>query len=133
MTKSNLDKVFKSSQNFEKEGIWLEVSSGVSFLIRRFGGYNASKVKASLAKHYKPYARLIENGSLPEAKETEIMTRVFVESSMVDWKGIEIDGKDTPFSVDAAIQLLTSLPDLSDTLLAYASDSKNYREDLGNS
>lgn len=131
--KSNLDKIFKSDKGLEKDGVWFSYTETTSFLIRRFGGFNATKVKAALARYYKPYARLIEMGTLPEEKEKEIMVKVFVESSIVSWKGVEIDGKEVEFSVDAAVKLLTHLPELSESLLEYASDSKNYREDLGNS
>lgn len=131
--KSNLDNIFKSDKDLEKDGVWFSVSETTSFLIRRFGGFNSSKVKAALAKYYKPYARLIEMGTLPEEKEKEIMVKVFVESSIIDWKGVEIDGKEVEFSIDAAVKLMTALPELSETLLSHASDTKNYREDLGNS
>lgn len=131
--KSNLDKIFKSDKGLEKDGVWFSYTETTSFLIRRFGGFNSTKVKAALAKYYKPYARLIEMGTIPEEKEKEIMVKVFVESSIVSWKGIEIDGKEVEFSVDAAVKLLIHLPELSESLLEYASDSKNYREDLGNS
>ena len=130
--KSNLDKLFKNDESLEGNGIWLNLSEESGFLVRRFGGYNSQKVKAALAKHYKPYARLIDNGTLDPLKEKEITTRVFVESCVIDWKGIEIDGKEVPFSQDVAINFLLKLPELLETLVSYASDSKNYREDLGN-
>jgi hypothetical protein len=130
--KTNLDKAFKNNDGLEKDGIWMEISEGVGFLVGRFGGFNSPKIKTALAKHYKPYARQVENGTLSSEKEREISTKVFVESCVIGWKGIEIDGKIAEFSKEAAIQLLTSLPELNDALVQYATDTKNYREDLGN-
>jgi hypothetical protein len=131
--KTNLDTLFKTSDSMETSGIWMTISDDVGFLVKRFGGYNSPKVKAATAKYYKPYARLIENGTLAMEKEKEIMTKIFVESSLMDWKGVEIDGKLTPFSKEVAVEFLLSLPELAESLISYASDSKNYKEDLGNS
>lgn len=130
---SNLDKFFKNDENLESGGIWMEVDEGVKFLVKRFGGFNSSQVKSALAKHYKPYARQVELGTLPLKKEREIQNRVFVESCLLDWKGIVLDGKEAPFNKEDAVKLLTQLPELSDALVTYASDAKNYKEDLGNS
>ena len=131
--KTNLDSLFKTNETIEQEGIWFEVATGVAFLIKRFGGYNSPKIKAALTKYYKPYARQIENGTMDQAKEKEIMVKVFVESCVLDWKGIEIDGVATPFSTAECVKLLVALPEMSDLLIQYATDYKNYKDDLGNS
>ena len=130
--KSNLDSFFKTNELAEKEGNWFLITDTAGFLIRRFGGYNSPNVKMAMAKYHKPYARQIQAGTFSDEKQIEIMTKVFVESSIVDWKGIEIEGKDTPFSKEACTELLISLPDLAETLLQYASESNNFKEDLGN-
>ena len=131
--KTNLDKLFKNNESLEQNGIWMMLSEESGFLVRRFGGFNSAKIKAALAKHYKPFARLVESGSLDPKKEKEITLKVFCEACLMDWKGIEIDDKPVPFSQEKAVEFLLALPELADTLIAYASDSKNYREDLGNS
>lgn len=131
--KTNLDGLFKTSESIETNGIWMTISDDIGFLVKRFGGYNSPKVKAATSKFYKPYARLIENGTLPIEKEKEIMTKIFVDASLIDWKGIEIDGVITPFSKEVAIKFLLELPELAESLISYASDTKNYKEDLGNS
>ncbi len=134
--KSNLDSIFKTNKSLESEGIWLDISEEVGFKVKRFGGYNSSEVKLALSKLYKPYAKMIENNALSESKEREINVRVFVESTMTDWKGVEIDGKIADFSIENAVKLLLGLPDLFDTLVKHASDYSNYKEeykqDLGN-
>lgn len=131
--KSNLDSLFKNDKGLEENGIWFEIKEGVGFKIKRFGGFNSQAIKAALAKHYKPYAKMIEAGTFPVDKEREITLKVFCNACITDWKGIEIDGKVAEFSQDACLALLVSLPELADSLVKYASDSQNYREDLGNS
>lgn len=131
--KTNLDKVFKNDSKSENDGIWFNVNEQTGFLVRRFGGFNSPKIKPALAKYYKPYARQVEAGTLSAEKENEIITRVFVEACLIDWRGVEIDGKETPFEKELAVKFFCSLPELAETIIGYSQDSKNYREDLGNS
>lgn len=130
--KTNLDKFYKTSKKIEQEGIWFKISDEIGFLIKRFGGFNAPEVKASMAKYYRPYAKQIEMNTLSPDKEREVLTRAFVEAVVLDWKGIEIDGKPTPFSKDVAVNFFLGLPDLLETLTSYATNAENFREDLGN-
>lgn len=131
--KTNLDSLFKNDKGLEENGIWFEIQEGVGFKIKRFGGFNSQSIKSALAKHYKPYAKMIESGTFPLDKEREITLKVFSNACITDWKGIEIDGKLAEFSQEACLNLLMSLPELADALVKYASDSQNYREELGNS
>ncbi len=131
--KTNLDQFFKSDKASESEGVWFDISDTTGFLVKRFGGYNSTEVKAKLAKYYKPYAKLVELGTLDENKEKEIMIRVFVESCLMDWKGVEIDGVEAKFEKELAIKFLLELPALADTLIEHATNFKNYRADVGNS
>lgn len=131
LMKTNLD-MFKNDSVCEEQGIEFEVRPGVSFILRRFGGKNANKVKQSLAKHYKPYARLLESGKMEENEEKKIMIKVFVESCLVSWKGIEADGKELECNLENAVKLFMELPELFDLLYKHANDTENYREDLGN-
>lgn len=137
--KSNLDTLFKTDKNLEKDGIWFEISTGVRFLLKRFGGANDPALKPLFATHYKPYARQIELGTLSADKEREIMTTIFIKASLVKWEGVEFDGATADCTFENAQKLFKELPDLVDLLSQLASDSKNYkeavaaREELGNS
>ena len=131
--KSNLDKFYKTNSIAETEGIWFNVGDDVRFRIKRFGGMNSQKVKAVSAKYFKPYSKLIQKGALPEEKEREIMVKTFVESSVVDWENVEIDGELVEYSHEACIKLLLGLSDLTDALIEYASTFDSFKEDMGNS
>lgn len=131
--KSNLDKKFKNDVQLEENGIWLDVSPEVSFLVRRVGGKNAKRVGEVTARIYKPFSKQVASGTLSEEKDDELYLRAFIESCLADWKGVEIDGKLVDFDFETAYRLLKELPELSNTLQRHAADSKNYREDLGNS
>ncbi len=130
---SNLNAIFKTDKRMEMDGIWFEVLPGVKFRLKRFGGWNSEKLKPLYATHYKPFARQIETGNFPADKEKEIMTTIFIRACLVEWEGVEIDGVKAECNLENSLKLFTNLPDLLETLTAYCQDSKNFREDLGNS
>lgn len=129
--KSNLDKHFKQDSSQEKDGIWFELDGGIRFRLRRFGGSN-TELKKAMVRHYKPKARLIEKGLLSEAEERSIVAKSFISACMIDWEGVEVDGELVPYSFDVAVELFKGLPELLETLMEYAQDSENYREEVGN-
>lgn len=131
--KTNLDSLFKSNSSLETEGVIFEINDTTSFHVRRFGGKNATRVKAAMAKYYKPYARQVELGQLSPDKEHEILVNAFVDACMIDWKGVEIDGKESDYSPEAAKELFNGLPELFAALHEYASSFDSFKEDLGNS
>lgn len=131
--KSNLDSLFKMNQSLETGGVWFTVSADVSFCLRRFGGGNAKKVEAAMAKYHKPHIRLLQAKALPKEKEDEILAKVFVESCFVDWTGVQIDGAEVPFTFENGVKLLTSLPELFEALFKYCNETESFKEELGNS
>lgn len=130
---TNLDGLFKTNSNLEKDGIWYDVGP-CSFLIRRFGGSNASKVKQAMAKYYKPHARKFETDSIDPEESSKIMAKVFVESCLVTWKGVtDTNGEEIPYSAEKAVALFTSLPELFNVLFTGTQDYQSFKEELGNS
>ncbi len=130
--KTNLDKVFKTNESLEENGVWYAVSDETQFLVRRMSRANP-RGKAAVAKYFTPFASQVAAGTLDPKKERSLMIRIFIDVCMVDWKGVEIDGKEVEYSPEVAFEFFTALPDLCDTLRAHAEDSKNYRVELGNS
>ena len=134
--KSNLDSMYQTDDASEKEGVWFQVDKGVRFMLKRFGGKNSSEYKKAMAKHFKPWAGMIQKGIMADNDEALIMNKIFVDVSFVTWEGVVIDDKEVPYSKEAAISLLTRLPDLAEDLIKYATDVAHFkapREDLGNS
>lgn len=136
--KTNLDKVFKTSTDKEKEGIWFPVNDEVSFRIRRMFGSNARRNAEISSKYYGPYASQIKLKTLSEEKQDELALKIFIESTIIDWKGIKTEDengeeKDFPFTMENAVQLFESMPDLREAIMEASMDAKNFKEDLGNS
>lgn len=134
--KSNLDKMYKTDKELEMQGVWFEQAPGVKFLCKRMGGKNQAALKAAHLKYYKPHARQIQKGILSEEKEKQIMTRVFIDTCLLDWSGVEINGELKDYDKETAYELLVTLPELVSDLTECAGMAESYleeREDLGNS
>ncbi len=130
--KSNLDQFFKTNEAFEKDGVWFDIAKDVGFRCKPFKPSNP-QVKAAFAAHYKPYALQIEKGTLSQEIEREIQIKMFVQSCLVDWRGVEIDGQPAPFDKKVATEFLMGLPELFDTLWRQCQDHKNYQDEVGES
>lgn len=131
--KTNLDKLFKTDATLERDGVDFALDDKTSFRVRRFNSQNP-RVKAAMASYYKPYARQVELGTLPQEKSSEITMKLFIDVCLASWEGVE-DEKGNPIECnkDNALKLFKALPDLFETLWKYANDFANYKEDLGNS
>lgn len=131
--KTNLDKLFKTNSTLERDGVDFALDDKTSFKIRRFNLQNP-RVKAAMASYYKPYARQVELGTLPQEKSTEITMKLFIEVCLASWEGVENEkGEPIECNPENALKLFKSLPDLFETLWKHANDFANYKEDLGNS
>lgn len=134
--KTNLDVFYKADESLEKSGVWFKLNEKTAFLVKPVNLQNHQYRRAH-AIHFKPFKRQIEAGTLDPKKEQEILAKLFVEACLVDWKGVVIDGADTKFSKDIALEFFAHLPELFQTLVDYASDHKNYLEqvdeEVGNS
>lgn len=130
--KTNLDAMWKASEEHETEGIWLEVSKDTAFRVKRFGGRNDVAIAKKIAELQKPYASQIRMGTLDLYTQKKINVVVFVETSVVDWRGVQVDGEEIPFSKEKCVELFLELPDLFNSILSYAENKDNYLEELGN-
>lgn len=130
--KSNFDAQFKTDEQYETEGIWIEYPNKAEIKIRRFGGSNSQKVRSIAAENFKPYSRQIEMNTLDEKTDKKITVTTFVKGCVVDWKNVFINDVETPYSEQAAIDLLISLPELYEHLLKESQKLDNFKVHLGN-
>ena len=130
--KTNLDSLFGTNLDNEKDGIWFDISEDTGFRLRRFGGNNERKVKEALAQYHAPYSRQFENKTIHSDKEKEILVKVFCHACVVDWKGIESEGSELECSFENSVKLFTKLPELFTTLYEYSNDLTSFRDSMGN-
>lgn len=139
----SLYNLFKTDEDLEKEGIWIqygEASNGqqIGFKIARAGGQNTAFAKA-LEKATKPYRKAIQTGMLDDKTADSIYKQVFIDTVVLDWKNVEnSDGEILKFNKENAIKLFSDLPELFADLREQAGNVSLFRaevrnKDLGNS
>lgn len=83
------------------------------------------------AKYSKPYRKLIDVDRLPPDKDREIVVNTFVECCLTGWDGITSEGKEVPYSVEAARDLLIQSPTTFYSLTTEAQDLDTFKPSAG--
>lgn len=125
---------YQTDKGAESTGVWID-DSGASFKLARMGGAN-TKFQRAMTAAMKPYMREIQLGVIDDAALEPILRKVFIDTILVDWKGVtgpsnpetpDVEGDPIPFSADAAVQLFADLPDLYSRLRTEAQSYANFR------
>lgn len=126
---------FKSDENVEKDGLFLEYgdnSHGQPMRIRiaRAGGSNVQFGK-SFERHSKPYKRLLQIGQMEEEQNRRLMLNVYLDAVIKGWENVEDrEGNPLPFSRVNAETILTDLPDLFQDIMVQAGNAALFRETI---
>lgn len=113
----NLYEQFQTDKTLEKEGIFLEYGTNskgkpIRFRIARAGGANVKFAKR-LEAELKPFNYQLKNGSLDPELGNKLLRKVFAETVVLGWEGVEDEnGQDMPFNAENCVKLFTDLPDL---------------------
>lgn len=117
----NLYKQFKTDENLEEQGIWVDFEGGVSIRIRRLSSQASVDARSEASK---PYTTQIRRGALPDEVAEKIAIQQLARGVVADWKGIQKrledeagkpvldeDGKvqwvDIPYTAEAAVEILS--------------------------
>ena len=139
----SLYKLFKTNENLETDGIWLEYGQTadgkpIRIKIARAGGHNVAFSKA-LEKATRPYKKAIQTGMLDNKTADRLYKEVFAETVVLDWINVEgPDGQPMDFNKENVLKLFEDLPDLFVDLREQAGTVALFRDevreaDLGNS
>ena len=113
---------FETSEKAELEdGIMIEIpGSGAQFWCKRAGGANVEFTKFVERENRKYRAA---NKSLDTESGEDILRNGLAHHVLFDWKNVtDRNGKEIKFSPEAAIKLLTDLPDLIMVIYGQASN-----------
>jgi len=104
----DIKKEYGTDEKKEVEGVWETLGEGCKVLVARTGNPKYEKVYNRITK---PYRQQIKRDSLSEEKARDITIQLIAESVLLDWQGIEEDGKPVKYSKKEAIRLLTKYKD----------------------
>lgn len=100
-------------------GTWTPIMGG-QFLIARAGNENYLAAEERNGKR----------SATTPAERWHSLYKSIAEGILLDWRDVEDrDGKPIPYSVDAAIDVLTDNPDLVNAIMAEANNYENFRRD----
>jgi len=131
---SALSKIFKTNENLEKSGIWLDYGENddgdkMRVKIARAGGQN-KKFSKALEYATRPYRAAIQNNSLPDNVAERIYLEVFVDTVLLGWENIpDDDGKIIPYERSAVIAQLKALPEWFQDIKEQAGNMSLFREE----
>lgn len=129
--KTNLDSLYMLDEDLTEGGVWFRITDTIRFRVAHFDA-DTQRVRKVAMRVAGPHKHSIRLNTLSDDVAMDINVRTFVESCVLDWEGIEIDGEAVPFSKEDCIKLLKKRVKLFRDLEEYASSMVHYREELGN-
>ena len=119
---------FETDRDAEVGGQWVRgIREGMDVRVARWGNERYRKMFNRLIK---PVRQQFDRGLLSEDSITEITTQCMAEAILLDWEGsafVGRDGEPLKYSRDAALKLLTDLPDFRDEVIALSRESETFR------
>jgi predicted glycosyl hydrolase (DUF1957 family) len=114
------------NKDLEEQGTWMDYDEGVRFLVAR---KNNSKYKGFISKKYRENERLVSNLAHTD-KADKVSEQIMLEATatylLLDWQGLESDGKALPYSKAVAMEVLDAHDELREAIEEYASVRDNY-------
>lgn len=118
-------KKFRTDTSLEDAGVWIEIGEGFAVKIGRLGNKRHSQCYRE--KTSPPgIRRAIEAGNLSVEESQRIQIETLAESIIYDWRGLQEDGKEIPFSIEKAKELLT-VKDFRGLIHELAAEQSHFR------
>jgi polyhydroxyalkanoate synthesis regulator phasin len=110
----------------EEDGEWVDYGDGVKVKVARWGNQSFMKRMEALQK---PHRYMIDRGSLPPETDKKIVDTLIAEAIIIDWEGVELDGKKLPHTIDNALTVLAreDLKDFRRDIVTAAQAVETYR------
>ena len=121
---ADVKKLFGTDSEKEQEGVWHEMGEGLEMRIARIGNPKYQKRFQALSK---PHRRAIRRGTLADEVAEKLMVQCLSETIVLDWKGLEEDGVEIPYSVENAVRLLMDYPELRNYVNDIANELEGYQ------
>jgi len=124
---ADIKKLFGTDTKKEQEGVWYDIAEGLRMKIARIGNPNYQKRFQAISK---PYRRSIRRGTLSDDIAEKLLVQCLSETIVLDWTGVEDEGKEIPYSVEASVTLLTKYPELRGYINDIANELEGFQEDF---
>lgn len=123
---ADIKKLFGTDAKKEQEGVWYDIADDLKMKIARIGNPNYQKRLQILSK---PYRRAMRRGTLSDEVAEKLLIQCMAETIVLDWEGVEENGKEIPYSKEAAIDILTKYPELKSYIYDIANELEGFQEE----
>ena len=123
----DLKKEYGTDKNKELDGVWEDMGNGCKVLIARIGNENYSKVFRRISK---PYQNAIRRGTLGNDKAEDLLIQAMAECIVLDWTGLEEDGKKVKYSREECIRVLKEYKDFRDHVSELANSMELFKREM---
>jgi hypothetical protein len=122
----DIGKTFGTNESKEEQGVWVKGPGKSEFLVARQGNKKFIKLSAEVTK---PHRRLIEKGLADDSLLEDIAAEVTSRTVLLDWKGVEEDGKPLQYSNAAAKAYLLKYKDFADFIAGVSRSVQVYKDE----
>ncbi len=123
----NLYKQFKTREQAELDGVWVQISPTARLKIARS---NNPRHQASIKRLSHPYLKPgMRSTDIPDDTWEQITREAAAETILVDWDGIvDVTEQPLPYSKAEAMKVL-ALKDFAEVVFRIANSMEHYREE----
>ncbi len=122
----DIKKNFGTSLIQEEQGAWIDIGEGASIKVARAGN---KANRALLKRLVAPHKLALRHDRVPDDVLEKITIETMAETILLDWKGIEEDGRPLLFSRDNALRLLTDYKDFREQVSSFSNDLATFQAD----
>lgn len=121
----DIRKFFGTNERTEAAGTWVDIGHGARIRVAR---NTNPRYREKLRDVLRPYRGAITANALDDKTSHGLMARAFAGTVLLDWDGIEENGKPLPFTVEDAERLLRDAPEFFRVVESFAADVGLFRE-----
>ena len=121
----DLKKIFGTDRKAEDAGVWVDIGQGARVKVARD---TSTRYRERLRDVLRPYRGSIVAGALSDEQAQKLFAKAAAGTLLLDWEGIEQDGRPLAFSIDAAEQLMADLPDFYRAVESFSKEAALFRE-----
>ena len=132
MSYKRLKKRFSTDQSLSQKGVWIKIDledggPPMEFRLACLGRANRNWASQA-GKVYRAHKRKIDAGLMSDEESIEKSLRVFCNTVLIDWRGVQ-DENDDPidYTPEEGFRLLSSCDKLYDYLLEESQEVSNYQ------
>ena len=124
---ADIKKAFGVDKAKSEDGTWVDLEEGIRVKIARIGNL---KYRKELEKLSRPRRRQIRRGTLSEEVAEQMLTEVMANTVLLDWEGIEENGKRLSYNPANAKRLLTEYPDFREMISDLAGEMETFKQEF---